>query len=392
MQRLHSQGEPANVAQPVVGKLTTVPVTDRRVRMDYIIDGRSHAWAAFCADPDGYAGVLVPGEVEHPSTLPLPSVRQVPQLEYLSEGDVVALQPSGRVNVLYRRRSRHNTILTTERCNSLCLMCSQPPKADDDSYRVGQILRLLELIDPDCHEICFSGGEPALLGDDFLGIIAKSAMRLPKTAVHVLTNGRLFKNREFARRLGAVQHPDLMLGIPLYSDIDQQHDYVVQAQGAYEETLEGFYNLAEAGVPIELRVVLQRQTYERLPQLAEFIYRNLTFVAQVVFMGMEMFGLVHQNLDALWIDPADYQEQLERATLALARRGMTVRLYNHQLCVLRRRLWPFAVQSISDWKNTYLPECEACSVRNRCAGFFQSGIKRHSAHIAPILRAESLTV
>ena len=29
---------------------------------------------------------------------------------------------------------------------------------------------------------------------------------------------------------------------------------------------------------------------------------------------------------------------------------------------------PFAVQSISDWKNAYVEECEGCSVRRDCAG------------------------
>ena len=32
-------------------------------------------------------------------------------------------------------------------------------------------------------------------------------------------------------------------------------------------------------------------------------------------------------------------------------------IYNHQLCLIDRRVWPFAVKSISDWKNEYHPEC-----------------------------------
>jgi len=123
-----------------------------------------------------------------------------------------------------------------------------------------------------------------------------------------------------------------------------------------------------------------------LPQLAEFVYRNIPFASQVVLMGMEMYGLVHQNMDALWIDPIEYQDQLEEATLSLARGGMRVLLYNHQLCVLRKSLWPFAVKSISDWKNTYIATCDGCVVREQCGGFFQSGVKRHSMHIRPFLQ------
>jgi hypothetical protein len=41
---------------------------------------------------------------------------------------------------------------------------------------------------------------------------------------------------------------------------------------------------------------------------------------------------------------------------------LCVSLYNHQLCVLRPSLWPYAQKSISDWENTYLSECETCGV------------------------------
>jgi His-Xaa-Ser system radical SAM maturase HxsC len=386
VQRLHSQGQVYGVSDVVIGKVTSTIVADQAKRAQYLFDARSSEWAAFVADSAGYGGVIAPDSHQLPhNSLNVPLVHSLPQLDYVSDGDVLAIFPSGHVNVLYRRQSRHNSILTTERCNSLCLMCSQPPKTEDDGYRVPIILRLIDLIDQECPELIFSGGEPLLLGNQFFDIIEKCERQLPQTAVHVLTNGRLFKDPRLARQLATVAHHDLMLGIPLYGDTADLHDFVVQAPGAFEETMYGFYNLAEAGIPVEIRVVVHRQTFKRLPQLAEFIYRNLTFANQVVLMGMEMYGLVHQNLDTLWIDPIEYQEQLEMATLDLARRGIRVLLYNHQLCVLRRSLWPFAVKSISDWKNTYIEECTDCVLRETCGGFFQSGVKRHSAHIAPFL-------
>jgi len=380
MQHLYSNGVATRVDTRIIGKLTSQPIDDVDLRRDFVVDCRTDRLDAFIADPAGYAAALCVTGCERAAP-PLPTVSGVPNLEYLADGDVVVIMPSGRVNVVYRRSSYHNTILTTERCNSLCLMCSQPPRPDDDSYRVGEILCLIDLVDEECLELGLSGGEPALLGNDLIRIIAKCEERLPNTALHMLTNGRLFRDRTYAHRLGAIRHHDLMLGIPLYSDVAQLHNYVVQAAGAFDETLDGLYNLAEARVPIEIRVVVHRQTYQRLPQLAEFIYRNLPFVSQVALMGMEMVGLVHQNLDALWIDPADFQEELEQATISLALRGMKVLLYNHQLCVLRKRLWPFAVRSISDWKNAYLAECEACSVREQCGGLFWSALKKHSEHI-----------
>jgi His-Xaa-Ser system radical SAM maturase HxsC len=249
---------------------------------------------------------------------------------------------------------------------------------------VDNILRLLELVNPTAQELGLSGGEPTLLEEGLIKILTKAKACLPTTAIHMLTNGRRFRDLGFARQLAAVQHPDLMLGIPLYSDIDVRHDYVVQTPGAFEETILGCYNLAKLGVPIEVRVVLHQQTYERLPQLAQFIARNLPFVAHVALMGLEMFGLTLKNLPVLWIDPADYAAQLESAVTTLRLAGLNVSVYNHQLCTIPRTVWPFARRSISDWKNVYLPECEPCGHKKYCGGFFQSATKRHSAHISPL--------
>jgi His-Xaa-Ser system radical SAM maturase HxsC len=310
-----------------------------------------------------------------------PLVHSTIEFEYLAEGDVVAVDPSGFVRTLYRKASPHNFILVTDQCNSFCLMCSQPPKQVDDFDRIGEHLRLIDLIDPETRELGITGGEPTLFNDDFLRLVGHCKERLPNTALHVLTNGRLFYYREFARRLGDVAHPDLVLGIPVYSDVDSEHDYVVQAKGAFEETVLGLQHLGRYDVPVEVRVVVHRQTYRRLPRLAEFVARNFPFAAHVALMGMEMFGFVHRNFDELWIDPHDYQRELLEAAEILTFAGLYTSVYNHQLCVLERKLWPLARRSISDWKNIYLAECERCALRDECGGLFQSAAKKHSAHI-----------
>jgi hypothetical protein len=139
--------------------------------------------------------------------------------------------------------------------------------------------------------------------------------------------------------------------INFYSDVDSEHDYVVQAKGAFEKTDLGFHNLARYDVPVEIRVVIHIQTCRHLPKLAEFIARNFPITADVALIGMEMYGFVNQNLDELWIDPHDYQAALYEATETLFTSGMDGSIYNHQLCVLDRRLWPFARKSISERKS-----------------------------------------
>jgi hypothetical protein len=53
--------------------------------------------------------------------------------------------------------------------------------------------------------------------------------------------------------------------------------------------------------------------------------------------------------------------------------------------VRARSIWPFALQSISDWKNRYADVCTECIERPRSAGFFTSGRPKQSRGISPIL-------
>jgi His-Xaa-Ser system radical SAM maturase HxsC len=377
---LSAQGRPSPALRnSVIGRITLQPVEAGR-EQDHILVSNSIEGK----DVRGYAGVLAT-QTEAQETLnngQVPLVHGLGPINHLVDGDVVAMSPNGHVRTLYRIHSPHNAIFATDRCSSFCLMCSQPPRDVDDSARIAEHLRLIELMSPATAELGISGGEPTLMKDGLLEVIRRCKELLPRTALHILSNGRLFYYGSFARKVAEIDHPDLMIGIPLYSDIDYLHDYVVQCRGAFDDTMVGLHNLGRFGVRVEVRVVIHRLTHDRLRDLAEFIYRNLPFASHVALMGLEMMGFTIPNQDTLWIDPWDYRHELERATLFLASRGLQVSIYNHQLCTVPETLWPFCRKSISDWKNEYLPVCEGCSIRADCGGLFASNLKRrHSAHI-----------
>lgn len=223
-----------------------------------------------------------------------------------------------------------------------------------------------------------------MLGEKLLSILRALRDRCPRTRVFVLSNGRALAWPSLTSRVAAIEHPNLVFGIPLYSEDSRIHDYVVQAKGAFDQTVMGFHQLARYGIGSEVRVVLHAITIPRLPHLAEYIYRNLTFAEHVAFMGLEHIGYAPRNMESLWIDPYDYQDQLESAVELLSTRRMNVSIYNHQLCVLRKSLWKFARRSISDWKNIYLEQCQNCAVKSDCGGFFQWATKLHSKYIHPL--------
>lgn len=312
------------------------------------------------------------------------AVLGVSTLDHLYEGDLVSISSDGIVNTLFRVNSSHNTLLVTERCNSNCLMCSQPPRDRDDIPVIHEIHRkLIPLIPKECHQLGISGGEPTLLGDRFFELLSMLKVQLPNTEIHVLTNGRSFAWNTMAQKLASLEYDKVMLGVPLYSDYYRSHDYIVQAKDAFNQTVLGLHNLARYEIRVEIRVVLHKQTIPRLRQLSRFIYKNLPFVEHVAFMGLEYVGYTPFNIDKLWIDPFDYQEELEEATCYLSSKGLQVSIYNTPLCLLPESTWEFARKSISDWKNDYLPECQNCAKLGECGGFFTWNLKKHSEHIKP---------
>ena len=319
------------------------------------------------------------------SGMPGPVLRLGPELAHLDAGDIIHVPDDGRrVTVLWKNSARHNALLLTEQCDNYCLMCSQPPKNRDDAWLFDRAGKVISLLPQGARALSLTGGEPTLHADALIGLLEHCKRVAPGLSVHLLSNGRRFADPEFTRRYAAVGLADIMAGIPVYAPEPGLHDFIVQAAGAFNETVHGILNLASHGQAVEIRVVVQRHTVPVLPSLAAFIARNLPFVAQVALMGLEMTGLARPNSPLVWADPAGYQHELAETVGILDTAGITTRIYNHQLCVLDRRLWPYAVRSISDWKNDYLDICRSCSVRDACGGVFTTSGNRLSQHLHPV--------
>jgi His-Xaa-Ser system radical SAM maturase HxsC len=376
--RLHTAGVAIGFRKPTLARVTLgeVPPSERSKAALVLSSISGHS------DLKGYAAVVSQEPVEL-SSPQVPIVHSVRHIDHFQPGHIIAIEPAnGFIRTIYRSESRHNILFATERCNSNCLMCSQPPKDSDDTDALTKRnLDLLDLISSAPEYLCITGGEPTLLGDRLFKILEKLSRKFPETHVHMLTNGRRFAWHEFTAAFVSTCPPDFSVGIPLYSDSASLHDYVVQAHGAFDQTVLGLHQLARHGISVEIRVVLHALTIPRLKYLSEYICRNLTFVDHVALMGLEQIGYTPRNIEELWIDPVEYQDELEESVAILTRFGIETRIYNHQLCVLKRSLWKYAKQAISDWKNSYVECCGECGVRDQCGGFFHWVAKKQSKGI-----------
>ena len=96
--------------------------------------------------------------------------------------------------------SNDNTLFCTEQCNNHCLMCCQPPmKVDDIDLLFSENLLRIQNAPNDLPIIGITGGEPTLLGDKLISLVKRIRERLPNTDIHILSNGRNFKNLDLRR-------------------------------------------------------------------------------------------------------------------------------------------------------------------------------------------------
>ena len=259
--------------------------------------------------------------------------------------------------------SNDNTLFVTEQCNNHCIMCCQPPrKVDDMDLLYEQNIKRIKSAPTELPIIGITGGEPTLLGERLITLIETVRQELP--------NGRRFKDIDYAHKIAVAGGGRMIYGIPLHSDYEGDHDKIAGAKGAYADTIIGLYNIAMQGGCIELRIVMNKLNYQRFSAMANFIHKNLSFVAWTAFMGMERTGYAASKSKNVWIEPKEYISNLGDAVHFLDDWHHEVAIYNIPLCLLSKDLRPFAKRSISDWKN-YFPEiCETCELKSECCGAF----------------------
>jgi His-Xaa-Ser system radical SAM maturase HxsC len=330
----------------------------------------------------GHVAVLTASETP-PAKAPAIFGLSEKEMGCLEDGDIVLLDPDGSVHRVWKARSNSNVVMVTNVCNCQCVMCPQPSCEDEEDHMSANIQMLRLIRADDARNIALSGGEPTLKPDWLCSLLDLCKRRFPSAAVDLLTNGRKLSDFEFARSIAAIQHPHLTYCVALHADVAAVHDDIAGAPNSFKETVEALHNLALLRQRVEIRVVVLRQNYERLPGLAEFIYRNFPFVCHVALMGMETTGLASTNLELIWVDPVEYAPHVRTAVHVLQQRDLRVSIYNLPFCLLPEELWRFARDSISDWKKAYLAQCEGCDARERCPGLFSTSI-RQSSSIGPI--------
>lgn len=307
--------------------------------------------------------------------------------EDLANYDVIEVDKNGFIRIVYKDASTDNVLFITNKCNSNCIMC---PDADnnrrrDIGDRINYLNRLIELIPSDVPHLTITGGEPTLIKWDLLQILEQCRDRFKNTEFLMLSNGRSFCVKDYREAFLDSIPQRFRLAVPLYSDNAKNHDMITRSPDSFAQTMQALKEL-QHHLDLEIRIVVMKQNYKELPAIAKFIVREFPKAQWVSIMGMELLGNAALRRDELWIDYMETATYIEQAAKELLSAGIAASVYNYPLCGLPRHLWPISVQSITDYKIRYKPECEECMVKNLCGGFFFSTIRYEKVHAVPVTK------
>lgn len=285
------------------------------------------------------------------------------------DGDVLLVLPGqASAHRLIRANSNHNTLLVTEQCDQLCVMCSQPPKKYHldlfDHFAVAASLA------PQDAMIGISGGEPLLHKERLFQMLSTVTSSRPDLRFHILTNAQHFEPQD-TERLVELGWDRILWGVPLYSADPETHDRIVGKPGAFANLERGLATLMRAGASVELRTVVLQQNWDDLVGIAEFIATRLPFISVWAIMQLERIGYGRMNWASSFKDTSADFDQAARAIDIVTARGLEAWLYNFPLCSVPDEYRRYAPSTISDWKRKYLEFCDSCGARETCGGFFQ---------------------
>lgn len=160
------------------------------------------------------------------------------------------------------------SIITGYACNNNCVFCYNSGKRGYPDLTTGEIKkRLTGLKKAGCEHVNFSGGE-FTIRKDALEIIT-FAKKLGFKVIEITTNGRMLSYPAFARKF--VENGVNSIIYSIYGNDASLHDSLTKSEGSFEQITKAIKNTKKLGMPFFANVLIAKQNYKRLPEIAEFL-------------------------------------------------------------------------------------------------------------------------
>ena len=232
------------------------------------------------------------------------------------------------------------------RCNESCVFCPCH-KIHKNYYPIASeiiINSIIEAVQKENIEmILISGGEPTLYKD--LIPIITHAQQL-KLKIGILSNSLKFANKDFYMSFINAIGNNFELTTAFHSNIAEEHDKITGIKGSFDRSLIGIKNLINAGVHVTIKYIINKLSYNKIPEFANWIYTTFPNNVSWVICGMDLCGeaLINSDLTAVAFDESrKYLESALDIVIEQSIKGnhRNVSIFNVPLCNIDPYYWRF---------------------------------------------------
>lgn len=268
-------------------------------------------------------------------------------------------------------------------CNNHCLFCVQGRKRETLPFKdyadVEQAIK--KAAQEGITKIVLTGGEPAL-HPDFLKII-KIAKDNNFDSIQVQSNGRMFAYLNFC--IKAIEAGANEFALSLHGHTSYLHDYLTDAPGSFDQTVQGIKNLKKLGQEVVSNTVITKHNYRFLPDIARLLV-SLN-VSQYQFAFIHITGQAEENKEKIVPKKKTIMPYVKKGLDIGIKAGRSVMTEAIPYCFMNgyekyiaERIIPeskvhdidFIVESFSDYRKnigkTKGPQCGKCKYFSICEG------------------------
>ena len=273
-----------------------------------------------------------------------------------------------------------SVICIWNKCNSKCLMCSNPsdfqatdPYKDYSFDALKERIEKIKLIDD---KIILTGGEPTI-HPEFFRLLSFVRKKFPKTVIEFDTNGRRFCYPSFTKKVLLFNKINIYTSLHGFSA--KTHDAVTRTPGSFLQTVKGIKNILkykDLGLnEIELRIIVTKLTYKYIEKILKFIKESFPEVNRIVIIFMEMEGQAGDNFKIVGLTHTQFQKFIPKIAKWIPK-FKEFRFYHFPLCVIDQSLWKYVWRTLPDYEVTFLPKCKNCLYKKYCLGIHKEYIKK----------------
>ncbi len=267
-------------------------------------------------------------------------------------------------------------ICVWDKCNNKCLMCTNPDlpwesegghvgKGYDYNLLISRIKQIKKKIGPN-EPVILTGGEPTL-HPHFLDIFRFVRKNFPKHELRLLTNGRRFCYRDFAKEIMSADN--LNIAVSLCGPNEKVHDSITQTKNSFTQMVKGLENILDLkeNQTIEIRTVLSKLSAKYIDQTLNLINSKFPSTDRVIVIYLETEGQAEKNLDKVMISYSKIRPYLNKIEPFFSDLK-ELRLYHFPLCTLEPKFWPFVWRTLPEKEIMFISTCKKCQYKKYCLG------------------------